>query len=87
MPQPQHGLGLYRVRFQDAATDLGTCRIHIGCDANCQLATCGGLVRHVGPLATALSTGDRAEALMELLLGFQFCEANAFPAGPHSPQR
>ena len=35
---------------------LGSCRIHIGCDANCKLAFCKCLSSHVGLLATERST-------------------------------
>ena len=87
MPQPAHGLQLFRECIRDVADlvrpvpkYLGSCRIHIGCDANCKLAFNEGLSRHVGPLAIERSIGDRAEELLGLLLEFELAAANTFPA-------
>ena len=92
MPQPAHGLQLFCECIRDVSDlirsvpkYLGSCRIHIGCDANCRLAFSEDLSSHVVPLATERSTGDRAEELLGLLLEFELAAANTFPASASAP--
>ena len=87
MLQPAHGFQLFRECIRDVADIirsvpeyLGSCRIHIGCDANCKFAFSEGLSSHVGLLAIERSIGDRAEELLGVLLGFELAAANTFPA-------
>ena len=94
MPQPAHGLQLFRECIRDVADlirsvpkYLGSCRIHFGCDANCKPVFSEGLSSHVGPLATERSTGDRAEELLGLLLEFELAAASTFPASAPSEPR